>query len=69
MLSELSNTLASFEIYINKILAKKFNIFIIAYLNYIFRYTKNLGQDYVEVVRWMLHLLQRYRLFANLKKC
>ena len=40
---ELSNTPASFQKYINKILAKKFNIFVIVYLNYVFIYIKNLS--------------------------
>lgn len=38
---KLSNTLVSFQGYINKILAKKFNIFVIVYLDDIFIYTKN----------------------------
>ena len=37
----LSNALASFQDYINKILAKKINIFIIVYLDNIFIYTKD----------------------------
>ena len=46
----LSNAPASFQSYINKILAKKLNIFIIVYLNNIFIYTKDPGQGHVEVV-------------------
>ena len=46
----LSNALASFQNYINKILAKKLDIFVIIYLNDIFIYTKNLGQLYVKAV-------------------
>ena len=38
-----SSTLLSFEGYINKILAKKLNIFVIVYLDDIFIYTKNQG--------------------------
>ena len=41
MLFKLFNILAYFYIYINKILNKIFNIFIIIYLNNIFIYTKN----------------------------
>ena len=40
---DLSNTPATFQRYINKILAKKFNIFIIIYLDNILIYTKDLG--------------------------
>ena len=39
----LFNAPASFQSYINKILAKKLNIFIIIYLNDIFIYIKDLG--------------------------
>ena len=41
MLFGLSNTLTSFQKYINKILAEKLNIFIIVYLDNIFIYTKD----------------------------
>ena len=40
----LSNASASFQGYINKILVKKLNIFIIVYLEDILIYTKNPGQ-------------------------
>ena len=46
----LSNTLTSFQGYINKILAKKLNIFVIVYLNNIFIYIKDPGQTHVNVV-------------------
>ena len=39
----LSNSPASFQDYMNKILAKKLNIFVIVYLNDIFIYIKDLG--------------------------
>ena len=65
----LSNTPASFKSYINKILAKKLNIFIIVYLDDIFIYTKYQEQDHVEAVRWVLDILRKNGLFANLKKC
>ena len=42
MLFNLSNILASFQGYVNKILAKKLNIFIIIYLNNILICTKDL---------------------------
>ena len=51
MLFGLSNTPANFKGYINKILAKKLNIFVIVYLNDIFIYTKNLGQAHVNAVQ------------------
>ena len=43
MLFELSNVLASFQSYINKILAKKLDFFVIVYLDNIFFYIKDLG--------------------------
>ena len=39
----LSNAPASFQGYINKILAEKLNIFVIVYLDDIFIYIKNLS--------------------------
>ena len=65
----LSNTLVSFQGYINKILAKMLDIFDIFYLNNIFIYIKNLGQNYIKVVKWVQDVLGRHKLFANLKKC
>ena len=65
----LSNTPASFHCYINKILAKKFDIFVIVYLDDILIYIKDPGQDHVEAMGWVLNILQRQGLFANLKRC
>ena len=64
----LSNTLAIFQRYVNKILAKKLDIFVVVYLDDILIYTKDPRQSYVEVVRWVLVQLRKYSLFANLKK-
>ena len=69
MLFGLSNAPASFQGYINKILAKKLDVFVIVYLDDILIYTKDKGQGYVEAVRLVLDLLRKYGLFANLKKC
>ena len=65
----LSNVLAIFQKYVNKILAEKLDIFVIVYLNDKLIYTKNLGQPYVEAVHWVLDQLWKYFLFTNLKKC
>ena len=51
MLFRLSNALASFQDYINKILVKKFDIFVIVYLDDIFIYTEDLGQSYVKALK------------------
>ena len=65
----LFNALASFQSYINKILAEKLNIFVIVYLDNILIYTKDPGQGHIEAVRRVLDVLRRHRLFANLNKC
>ena len=50
MLFSLFNILATFQRYINKILAKKFDIFVIIYLDDILIDTKNSGQPHVKAV-------------------
>ena len=65
----LFNPSVSFQGYINKILAEKLDIFVIVYLDDIFIYIEDPGQGYVEAVRWVLDLLRKNGLFANLKKC
>ena len=50
MFFKLFNTLVNFQSYINKILDKKLNIFIIIYLDDIFIYTKNPDQVYIEAL-------------------
>ena len=65
----LFNTPASFQDYINKILAKKLDIFVIVYLDDILIYTQDSGQGHLNVVEWVLEQLWKYSLYANLKKC
>ena len=65
---ELFNTPVSFQGYINKILAKKLNIFIIVYLNNIFIYIKDSCQAHVNAVQCVFEELRKYGFFANLKK-
>ena len=70
-----SNAPASFQGYVNKILAEKFDVFVIMYfddilyLDDILIYTKDAGQGYVKAVQWVLGELWKHGLFANLKKC
>ena len=47
----LSNTPATFQGYVNKILAEKLDIFVIVYLNDILIYTNDPSQLNVEVAR------------------
>ena len=65
----LLNALTSFQVYINKILAKKLDIFVIVYLDNILIYIKDPGQSYVKAVRLVLDILRRHGLFINLRKC
>ena len=65
----LSNAPASFQGYINKILAEKLDVFVIVYLDDILIYTEDVGQGHVEAVKWVLENLRKNGLFANLKKC
>ncbi len=47
----LANAPATFQGYINKILAEKFNIFVIVYLDDIFIYTENEGEKHVQAIQ------------------
>ncbi len=65
----LSNAPASAQGLINKILAEKFDIFVIVYLDDLLIYNEDPGQPQVEAVCWVLDHLRNHGLFANLKKC
>ncbi len=65
----LSNMPASFQVYINKILPEKLNIFVVVYLDDILIYTEDPGRPHVNVVQWVLKQLRKYSFYANLKKC
>ncbi len=69
MLFGLTNALAIFQNYINKILAEKLDVFVIVYLNDILIYTENKSKEYIQAVWWVLDQLQKHSLYANLKKC
>ncbi len=47
----LTNTPATFQGYINKILAEKLDVFVIVYLNDILIYTESEGEEHVQAVR------------------
>ena len=57
MLFELLNILASFQDYINKMLVKKLDLFIIVYLDDILINIKSLGQSHTETIKSMLDVL------------
>ena len=65
----LTNTPATFQGYINKILAEKLDVFVIVYLDDIFIYTEDESEGHVQAVRWVLDQLRKFSLYANLKKC
>ena len=69
MFFDLSNAPASFQGYVNKILAEKLDVFVIVYLNDILIYIEDTGQGHVEAVWWVFEKLQKHGLFVNLKKC
>ncbi len=51
---ELINAPTTFQDYINKILVKKLNVFVIIYLNDIFIYTKSKEKKHIKAVQWVL---------------
>ena len=65
----LTNAIANFQGYINKIIAEKIDIFVIVYLDDILIYTDDDGDGHVTAVRWVLKQLRKFLLYANLKKC
>lgn len=69
MVFGLTNTPATFQSYINKILAMKLDVFVIIYIDDILIYTKSEREDYVEAVQQALDQLQKHLLYSNLKKC
>ena len=50
MFFRLTNVLATFQGYINKILIKKLNVFVIIYLDHIFIYIENKKKQYIKTV-------------------
>ena len=69
MLFGLINTPARFQDYINKILAKKLNIFIIVYLDDIFIYIENKGKKHIKPLWWIFDQLWKHLLYDKFKKC
>ena len=65
----LFNAPATFQGYIHKILAEKFDTFVIVYLDDILIYIKNPGQPHVEAIHWVLDKFRKHSFFASLKKC
>ena len=64
----LINTLTIFQAYINKVLFKLIDYFVIIYLNDILIYFK-LKEDYYTHVRIVIERLRKYKLYIKLNKC
>ena len=64
----LTNTLVIFQAYINKVLFKLINYFIVVYLNNILIYFK-LEEDYYTYIRIVIERLRKYKLYIKLSKC
>ena len=64
----LTNTLVIFQAYINKVLSRLINYFIVIYLNNILIYFK-LGKDYYIYIRIIIKRLRKYKLYIKLNKC
>ena len=63
----LTNTLATFQAYINKVLFRLINYFIVIYLNNIFIYFK-LREDHYTYIRIVIERLRKYKLYTKLNK-
>src|SRR5271163_2236142 len=64
----LTNALATFQAYINKVLSRLVNYFIVVYLNNILIYSK-LGEDYYTYIRIVIERLRKHKLYIKLSKC
>ena len=65
---DFTNALASFQVYINKVLTKKLNVCVIVYLNDIIVYSKTLEQHDKNVC-WMFKQLKLFSLYVARNKC
>jgi hypothetical protein len=63
----LTNTLATFQAYINKVLSRLVNYFIVIYLNNILIYFK-LGEDYYTYIKIVIERLRKHKLYTKLSK-
>ena len=64
----LINASATFQHYINRILADYLDIFVLAYLDDIFIYSVN-DEEHTEHVRMVLLRLRQYNLYCKISKC
>ena len=64
----LTNTLTTFQAYINKALFRLVDYFVVIYLNNILIYFK-LKEDYYTYVRIVIKRLRKHKLYIKLSKC
>ena len=64
----LTNTLMTFQAYINKVLSRLINYFIVIYLNNILIYFK-LKEDHYAYIRIIIKRLKKHKLYIKLSKC
>ena len=64
----LINTLVIFQAYINKVLSRLINYFIVIYFNNILIYFK-LKEDYYTYIRIIIKRLRKHKLYIKLNKC
>jgi hypothetical protein len=55
-------------LYINRVIARLLNNFVVVYLDNILIYSKK-GKDYKNYVRQVLKRLRKHKLYAKLSKC
>ena len=63
----LTNTLATFQAYINKALSRLVNYFVVIYLNNILIYFK-LREDYYTYIKIIIERLRKHKLYTKLSK-
>jgi hypothetical protein len=66
-LFRLTNTLATFQLYINCVIARLLNNFVVVYLNNILIYFKK-DKDYKDYIRQVLERLRKHKLYTKLSK-
>jgi hypothetical protein len=64
----LTNALATFQAYINKVLSRLVDYFVVIYLDNILIYSKP-GEDHYAYVRIVIKRLRKYKLYTKLSKC
>ena len=64
----LTNTLATFQAYINKTLSGLVDYFVVIYFNNILIYFK-LREDYYTHIKIVIKRLRKYKLYIKLNKC